>query len=155
MPGVLVLVLLSRALTTSCIEFASRGAQTSVLCMKGAPKNLGQAPSRPFDAAGTVVALALCLHCCVDGKCFVTFQAKLLFEVEFIFFSLMGEKLITTLAPLLTAPKIRNSQELNVQMALKTSISKCQVNVLWEQCDSRTPYEHQIASAATRTCGIL
>lgn len=86
MPGVLVLVLLSRALTTSCIEFASRGAQTRVLCMKGAPKNLGQAPSRPFDAAGTVVALALCLHCCVDGKCFVTFQAKLLFEVEFIFF---------------------------------------------------------------------
>lgn len=85
--------------------------------------------------------------------CFVIFQEKLLFEVEF-FFSLMGEKLITTLAPL-TALRTRNSQELNSQMALKTGISKCQVNVLWEQRDSRTRYEHQIASAATKTCGIL
>lgn len=66
----------------------------------------------------------------------------------------MEEKLITTLAPL-TALKAKNSQELNSQTALKTSISKCQVNVLWEQRDSRTRYEHQIASAATKTCGIL
>lgn len=120
------------------------------------PKSLEQAPSRLFDVAGTAVALAVCLHCCVCGICFVIFQGKLLFKVGFyfIFFPLMGEKLITILA-LLTALKTRNSQELNVQMALKTSISKCQVNVLWEQCDSRTWYEHQIASAATRTCGIL
>lgn len=99
------------------------------------------------------MVLALCLRCCVCGMCFVIFQEKLLFEVEF-FFSLMGEKLITTLAPL-TALRTRNSQELNSQMALKTGISKCQVNVLWEQRDSRTRYEHQIASAATKTCGIL
>lgn len=118
-------------------------------------KNLEQAPSGPFDVAGTAVALALCLCCCVCEICFAIFQGKLLFEADFFFFfSLMGEKLITTLAPL-TALKMRNIQKLNVQMALKTSISKCQVNVFWEQCDSRTRYKHQIASAATRTCGIL
>lgn len=56
------------------------------------PKSLEQAPSRLFDVAGTAVALAVCLHCCVCGICFVIFQGKLLFEVGFyfIFFSSDG-----------------------------------------------------------------
>lgn len=51
-------------------------------------KNLEQAPSGPFDVAGTAVALALCLCCCVCGICFAIFQGKLLFEADFFFFFL-------------------------------------------------------------------
>lgn len=155
-PVLLVLVLLSRALTTSCTEFASSGAQASVLCMKAAPQKPGAgsmwAVWCSWHSTSTCsVSLLLCLW---DKFCHFLRESFYLRLNFFFFFSLMGEKLITALASL-TALKTRSSQELNVQTALKTSISKCQVNVLWEQCDSRTWYEHQIASAATRTCGIL
>lgn len=160
-----VLAPLGRALTTSCSEFASRRAPASMLCMQSAPQNLGKSRlpqhalhAAPFDEwrAGAAAALAVYLCCCIHRIHFAIFQGKLLFEVDFLFFFfLREEKLITTLVSV-AALKIRNSQELrNVRMAFKNNISKCQVNVLWEQCDSRTRYEHQIVSAATRTCGIL
>lgn len=64
-------------------------------------------------------------------------------------------KLMTSLISAAALQIWNNQQLLRVSVAFKNTISKCQVNVLWEQWDSRTQCEHQIASAATRTSGIL
>lgn len=93
------LVPLSRNLTTSCGECASRGAQASVLCVRGAPQNPGRSrlPQHalhtvPFDEwrVGTAAALAVYLFCCIHGICFAIFQGKLSFEVDFFYFSCEG-----------------------------------------------------------------
>lgn len=78
---------------------------------------------------GTATTCTVCLCFSVH---FAIFQGQLLLEVDFYFFG-GEEKLITTLVSI-AALKIRNSQELlNVRMAFKNNILKCQVNVLWEQ----------------------